>query len=243
MTPNVKRIASRAVRGAGLVLLVVVIGLAALVYWRPIPGEAPLAPLFLSTLTPGGTDGPGTYPPMMIEWKDLNEAEWGPMGRVSEYRPHDACSMCFTMPNYDAYQIFEYAKSDRPDGAIIIPREIPNPAPEVMAREGYDPERGGYYDEEDEEWTWYIGTQGFVGPTDREKWSDDLPVSTIEMKRVQARYMDHVMRIAGVQSFGIGTHGFLVGVRPGYESNLSLIPEDLEGLPVRVEFVGPVVAH
>lgn len=50
------------------------------------------------------------------------------------------------------------------------------------------------------------------------------------------------MSIAGVQSFGIGTHGFLVGLHPGYASSLSLIPEDLEGLPVRVEVVGPVVA-
>ncbi len=176
------------------------------------------------------------YPPIVMEWKDLNEAEWGPLGRVSEYRPHDACSMCFTLPNYDEYQIYEYAKSDRPDGAIIIPRSIPNPAPEVMEREGFDPERGGYYDE-DGEWTWFIGRQGFGGPTDREKWSDDLPVSTIEMKRVQARYMDRIMSIAGVRSFGIGPHGFVVDLLAGYEKSRNIIPADLEGLPIQTNIM------
>lgn len=175
------------------------------------------------------------YPPIVMEWKDLNEAEWGPLGRVSEYQPHDACSMCFTLPHSDPYQIYEYAKSDRPDGAIIIPRSIPNPAPEIRERAGFDPARGGYDD--DGEWTWFIGTQGYVGPTDREKWSDDLPVSTIEMKRVQARYMDRIMSITGVRGFGIGPHSFVVDLLAGYERSREIIPADLEGLPIQINII------
>ena len=169
------------------------------------------------------------------DWEDLPGYS-GPLGRVEEYRPHEACDMCFTLPNYDAYSIYEYAKSDVEDGAIIIPREIPSPAPEVMERSDYDPEIGGYYDPETGERVWFIGTQEIVGPTDEEKWSPDLPVSTIEAKRIKARHLDAIMGIEGVDSFGIGTHGFVVGLLSHYEEeSLDFIPDALEGVPVDVQ--------
>lgn len=169
------------------------------------------------------------------DWKDLDEDTWGPLGRVDNYLPHEACDMCFTMPEYNEYQIYEYVKSsDVPDGAIIIPRMIPNPAPEIKEREDYDPDTGGYYDEEDGEWTWYIGDQGFVGPTDEEKWSPNLPVSTIEMKRIQARHTSRIMGIHGVHGFGIGTEGFVVDLLSRHKDNRKLIPDTLEGIPVEV---------
>ena len=177
---------------------------------------------------------------VMPGWKDLPSYS-GPQGRVDEYLPHEACDMCFTLPNYDAYSIYEYAKSDVADGAIIIPRQIPNPAPEVMERDDYDPEIGGYYDPETGERVWFIGTQEIVGPTDEEKWSPDLPVSTIEMKRIKARHMDEILGIEGVTGFGIGTHGFVVDVLSYSKESIDLIPDHLEGIPVKVEIVaGPL---
>ena len=169
-------------------------------------------------------------------WKDLTGYS-GPLGRVDEYLPHEACEMCFTIPNYDKYSIYEYAESDMPDGAIIISREIPNPAPEVMERDDYDPEIGGYYDPETGERVWFIGTLAIVGPTDEEKWSPALPVSTIEMKRIKARHMIEIMDIEGVNAFGIGTEGFEVDLESKFKENRKLIPEKLEGIPVKVEIV------
>lgn len=171
-------------------------------------------------------------------WKDLDEETWGPAARVEEYLPHKACDMCFTLPNYSPYTINEYVESDVEDGAIIIMREIPNPAPEIMARDDYDPEIGGYSDPETGERVWFIGRQAITGPTDEEKWSPDLPVSTIEMKRIKARHLDRIFSIEGVNSFGIGTHGFVVGVSPHVPENKALVPDELEGVPVTVETRG-----
>ena len=145
--------------------------------------------------------------------------------------------MCFTLPNYSPYQIHEYVESDVPDGAITIPREIPNPAPEIKERPDYDPEIGGYYDPETGERVWFLGTQEIVGPTDEEKWSPDLPVSTIEMKRIQARHMIEIMDIEGVNAFGIGKEGFEVDLESKFKENRKLIPDTLEGIPVKVEIV------
>ena len=196
----------------------------------------------LSGTDPGSTPGPvgvvdePVAPDELDEtgspgWEDLPSYS-GPKGRVDEYLPHEACDMCFTLPNYDEHSIYEYAESDVADGAIIISREIPNPAPEIREREDYDPEIGGYYDPETGERVWFIGTQEIVGPTDEEKWSPDLPVSTIEMKRIKARHLDEILSIEGVTSFGIGTHGFVVEVLSHYEESLDLIPDALKGIPV-----------
>ena len=180
---------------------------------------------------PGGTPAAPARTP---DWEDLDEGQWGPAARTEEYLPHEACDLCFTLPNYNQYQIHEYVESDVAGGAIIVGREIPNPAPEIMAREDYDPEIGGYYDPETGERVWFIGTQDIVGPTDEEKWSDDLPVSTIEMKRIKARHLHRIFSIEGVNSFGIGTQGFVVGLSPHVPENKTLVPKELEGIPVEV---------
>ncbi len=196
----------------------------------------------VETTTEEGTDETG--PEEQISgWEDLNEEVWGPAARTEEYLPHDACDRCFTLPNYSPYQINEYVESDVEGGAIIIAREIPNPAPEVMEREDYDPEIGGYYDPETGERVWFIGKQEIVGPTDEEKWSPHLPVSTIEMKRIKARHLDKIFSIPGVNSFGIGTHGFVVGVSPHTPESRDLVPEVLEGIPVQVTTRGLAVLH
>lgn len=182
-------------------------------------------------MTPGG-DGPvgnaegddrstADVPP---GWEDLSGYQ-GPLGRVDEYLPHDACESCFTLPNYDEYFVYEYALSDVKDGAIILTRDIPNPAPEVTEMEDYDPTIGGYIDPDTNERVWFIGTQEIVGPTDEEKWSPALPVSTIEMKRIQARYLDTLLSIPGVSLFGIGPKGFVVYLLAHHaEQQLARIP-------------------
>ena len=88
----------------------------------------------VGTTTEEGADG--TDPEERIPgWEDLNKEVWGPAARTEEYLPHKACDMCFTLPNYSPYQINEYVESDVEYGAIIIRREFPNPAPEIMERE------------------------------------------------------------------------------------------------------------
>ena len=82
---------------------------------------------------------------------------------------------------------------------------------------------------------WFIGTRGIVGPTDEEKRSSDRPVSTIEMKRIQARHMDEILSIPGVHRFDIGTKGFTVGLLLPHRENRPLIPRFLEGIPVEVK--------
>ena len=194
----------------------------------------------------GETDGGTQADPeeeRIPDWKGLNEDTWGPAGRVEEYLPHEACDMCFTLPDHSPYTINEYVESDIDDGAIIIMREIPNPAPEIKARPDYDPEIGGFYDPDTGERVWFIGTQAMTGPTDEEKWSPDLPVSTIEMKRIKARHLDRIFRIEGVNSFGIGTHGFVVGLSPHVPENRALIPTELEGIPVTVKLRGLAVMN
>ena len=204
-------------------------------------------------MTPGG-DEPGSIGPVgntdagdadddLPSWTDLDEETWGPVGRTDEYLPHEACDMCFTLPNYSPYQINEYVTSDVADGAIIIARDIPNPAPEIKERDDYDPDIGGYYDPDTGERIWFIGTLGVFGPTDEEKWSPDLPVSTIEMKRIKARHLDRIFGIEGVTSFGIGTHGFVVGLSPHASENSDLIPDTLEDIPVTVETRGLLLLH
>ena len=222
----------RAWFGLGSVALLLM--LMAPLFAQPGPGgDGPVGPV--GTTDENADEGKGEED-QVPGWKDLTGYS-GPLGRVDEYLPHEACEMCFTIPNYDKYSIYEYAESDMPDGAIIISRQIPNPAPEVMERDDYDPEIGGYYDPETGERVWFIGTLAIVGPTDEEKWSPALPVSTIEMKRIKARHMIEIMDIEGVNAFGIGTEGFEVDLESKFKENRKLIPEKLEGIPVKVEIV------
>lgn len=199
------------------------------------PGDGPVG------TTDDQSDGDTDTTPTGLEWKDLS-GYVGPLGRVDEYLPHEACDGCFTLPHYDTYAIYEYVKADVDDGAIIIPRDIPNPAPSVTEHEDYDATIRGYIDPDTDERVWYVGTQEFVGPTDEEKWSPDLPFSTIKMKRIQARHLDTILGIPGVVSFGIGTRGFVVALQSAYrETSLTKIPETLEGVPVDVDLTDAVV--
>ncbi len=160
-------------------------------------------------------------------WKDLEG--YGLKGLVAEREPHEACELCFTVPGgLNEYQIYEYMETDGPEGTRIISRMIPNPVPPQVneIREKVDAEG---------EEIWYIGTQGYVGPTDEEKWADDAPLSTIELMRIQERHHNEVMTIPGVMSYGIGGAGFLVTLDPEYAENIDLIPSTLEGVPVEVE--------
>ena len=161
-------------------------------------------------------------------WKDLSDSQWGLAGLASEREPHDACEMCFTVPKVDEYQIYEYVETDGPE-ASIISRRIPNPAPlrDNEVRETVDEETG--------EPVWYIGTQAFIGPTDEEPWSEEIPLPYIELKRIRRRYNATIFRIPGVRGFGIGEHGFHVALLPEYADNADLVPTALEGVPVVVE--------
>lgn len=182
--------------------------------------------------SPDATDPVTTTP----GWKDLEG--YGLAGQVSEREPHDACDMCFTVPSgSNEYQIYEYVETDGPDGARIVSRMIPNPAPPQVN------EIRPTVDAEGEK-IWYIGTQGYVGPTDEEKWADDAPLSTIELIRIQERHHTEVMTIPGVRSYGIGGAGFLVTLDEKHAQNIDLIPDELEGVPVTVEIDkgGDVVA-
>ena len=202
-------------------------------------GDDNVGPVGTTDEEAGGTDPEERIP----GWEDLAEDTWGPAGRTEEYLAHDACDLCFTLPNYSPYTINEYVESDVEGGAVIIMREIPNPAPEIQAREDYDPEIGGYYDPETGERVWFIGNMAVVGPTDEEKWSPDLPVSTIEMKRIKARHLARILSIEGVNSFGIGKSGFVVGVDPVFSENQALVPTELEGIPVTVSEEGVAILN
>lgn len=169
------------------------------------------------------TGVPGARPP---DWHDLKDPQWGLLGKASARKPHPACALCFTVPALDAYQIYEYIETDLEE-AIIIPRRIPNPAP---------PYEGIWkWVDEDGEETWYIGTQEFGGPTDEEKWSDEVPLSTIELQRIMWRNQRKVWGIPGVQGLGIGARGFAVSLLPGHADSVDLLPTEIEGVPVEVE--------
>ncbi len=150
----------------------------------------------------------------------------GPIGRVDERLPHPECDTCFTVPILDEYQIFEQIMTDE---VIILPRMVPNPAP-IQAneiRERVDAESG--------EDIWYIGTQAFVGPTDKGYWSDEAPLPTIELQRIKAKYEHTIMGVPGVHGFGIGPAGFVVFLAPEHALNTEQVPLFLDEVPVAVE--------
>ena len=89
---------------------------------------------------------------------------------------------------------------------------------------------------------WYIGNQPYIGPTDEEPFSPDLPIPLIELKRIQARHQKEISSIPGVQGFGIGAKGFVVFLLPEKRENASQVPKVLEGVPVEVKLGGPFEA-
>jgi hypothetical protein len=103
-----------------------------------------------------------------------------------------------------------------PDTGVILTREIPNPAP-------LEPdERRLEFDVETGLPIWYIGRQPYVGPTDEEPFSDELPIPKIVLKRIQARYRKELSSIFGVTAFGIGARGFVVYLDPKRPENETL---------------------
>jgi hypothetical protein len=135
--------------------------------------------------------------------------------------PHPACPQCFTYDCSGCYTVFE----EVPGTGIIITREIPNPAPDRP--QGVQSYKG--------QPLWYIGGQPYLGPTDEEPVSKELPVPLIALKRIQARHHKEIFSIPGVHGFGIGAKGFVVSLLPEKRDNISQIPKVLEGVPVEVE--------
>lgn len=141
--------------------------------------------------------------------------------------PHPACLHCFKVDD-GRYGIYE----EVPGTGVHILREIPDPAPLQLG------ETREEFDEEGEP-IWYVGKQGFVGPTDEQPVSTDLPIPKIELRRIQARYMEQIFSIPGVHVFGIGAKGFIVSIDPEQISTESNIPDEIENIPVVVELGGP----
>lgn len=139
--------------------------------------------------------------------------------------PHLACPTCFTYICPDCYTIFE----EIPGTGITLPRQIPNPAPLELGetRAAFDVETGLPI--------WYIGRQGFVGPTDEEPFSMTFPMSLIAQKRIVSRHEGEIFSIPGVHGFGIGRKGLVVHLDPQYLASEDLIPQEIEGVPVAVE--------
>lgn len=137
--------------------------------------------------------------------------------------PHFACANCFKVGD-GRFGVYEEA----PRTGILFPREIPDPAP--LRKDTVRPSIT-----EEGEKIWHIGDQGFVGPTDEEPVSADLPIPKIELKRIKARHMERIFNISGVHAFGIGAQGFVVSIDPKQTSTRYSIPHEIEGIPVGVE--------
>lgn len=142
---------------------------------------------------------------------------------ITNRAPHPACPNCFRIAD-GRYGVFE----EVPGTGVVLTRDIPDPAP--LEPGEIRPE----FDEEGQP-IWYKGHQGYVGPTDEEPLSAELPVPKIELMRIKARHERKVFSIRGVNLFGIGAKGFRVRIDPKYRENRLHIPSDLEGVPVEIE--------
>lgn len=142
--------------------------------------------------------------------------------------PSPTCPNCYTNACPGCYHIFEKV----PGTPYVIGREIPNPAPlePGEVRPDFDPETGLPI--------WYIRHQPFVGPTDEEPISPELPIAKIELERIQARHDPEIFSIPGVHGFGIGAKGFIVFLAPNHSESASRIPKELKGIPVEVVLLG-----
>lgn len=152
-----------------------------------------------------------------------------PDGPILPKVPHPACPTCFTYVCPDCYTIFEEISGT----GVTLPRQIPNPAPLEPGeeREVFDVETGLPI--------WYIGHQGYVGPTDEEPFSPAYPVPLIALKRIDLREQGAIFSIPGVHSFGIGEVGFVVYLDPEHRQNQTLIPQAIQGVPVEVKIAKP----
>ncbi|MGH7963087.1 MAG: hypothetical protein ACRERD_14865, partial [Candidatus Binatia bacterium] len=141
--------------------------------------------------------------------------------------PDPVCLNCFKVGD-GRYGIHE----EVPGTNQVLSRDLPDPAP--LQPGEVRPE----YDDLTGESIWYIGTQGFVGPTDEEPLSASLPIPKIELKRIQARHEREIFDIKGMHGLGIGEKGFIVSLLPEKSKNRSLVPPFIEGIPVQVKITG-----
>jgi len=220
--------------GSALLFLILLTPLSA----QMVPGDSELGPIgnVNDTDTPPPSTDPEKGPIPDVE--ENFDSYPGPIGRVDDRLPHGACDTCFTVPGLGEgqYQIFERMEVEGKE--ILIPRKIANPAPAVVNEELSD-------DEEADEDVWYIGTQGYIGPQDTEKWADTAPLSTIALKRIQMKHAPSILRITGVHRFGINDTGFVVGLTPEHALSADQIPLSLDNVPVLVELEDPgeMAAH
>ena len=149
---------------------------------------------------------------------------------------HPKCPNCFRIdkkrevirngvpeeaPRYGIYE-------EVPSTDVILTRDIPDPAPlePGEVRPQVHPKTG--------EPLWYKGRQAFVGPTDEEIVSKDIPHRKIDLMRIQARNKQRILSTLGVHSFGIGGEGFIIKTNPEDRENINEIPSSLEEIPVTV---------
>ncbi len=219
-----------------------VVGIFLVVMGCGTPRKAPSATLPLLAPAPGGlvaanlrgtletASAPAPQAPSShVQSPPQGSPESPPLVPPYPKVPHPACPHCFTYDCPECYTIFE----EVPGTGIILTRQLPNPAPQL-------PEGVRLHDNAGRP-IWYIGRQPYVGPTDEEPVSPELPLSLIALKRIHARHHQEIFSIPGVHGFGIGAKGFVVFLDPAQRDSASRIPTALEGVPVTVEVGGPFV--
>ena len=178
-----------------------------------------------------GNTGAGEGPPGAGPGDDLlppiDSPYTGPLGRVDDREPHEACDTCFTVPGMgEGYTIWESVRVGE-DSEFLILRYLANPAPLEDGAER------PMFDEAGEP-LWYVGTQAHSGPQDTALLGD-TGFTLIEVKRVRHRHEPALMAIPGVRGVGISINGISVAVAPGTDT--ADIPPDIEGIPtdIRIE--------
>lgn len=188
----------------------------------PLPPQPPID-------VPATIELPPTEAPVVIEMPPQSaEERFATRKRV----PHPACPYCFKEACDNCYGIYE----EVPGTGMIILRHIPDPAP---LRPGETRPRFTQQGEP----IWYVGDQGIIGPTDEEPVSLELPISLIELKRIQARHQGEIFSIGGVYGFGIGAKGFVVMLHADARDKVSKFPKTLEGVPVELEIGGSRIGN
>lgn len=158
----------------------------------------------------------------------------GLRGQQESRVPHELCSTCFTVPNLgEGYRIFESIPLGNGAEHLLF-RRVANPAPlePGEVRSTADP---------DGEPLWYIGTQAYSGPQDTEVMPG-IGRTIIEVKRIRFRHEPMLLQFPGIHGVSITATGIGVHFLPG--SDTSLVPPDIEGIPVEIFFTErPVLQH
>lgn len=193
--------------------------------------------LLEDTGPPGITDEEALPPGTDADWWPAlvpNSPYEGPLGQVDNRQANDACENCFTIPGMeDGYQIFESIPVGE-DAEHILLRRVANPAPLEAGEVRPTVDEAG-------EPLWYIGTQAYSGPQDTEI-IPGIGRSMIAVKRIRHRHEAALLAFSGVHGVGITATGIGVHVLPGHDT--SLIPPDVEGIPVEILITPrPVFQH